>query len=103
MASTQDRSPEEWEAKDHIEALKRGLNQAETCEFHDDSTRADIWQIRQLNEHGKKLDTIIKSNGHDSRRWFLKALDGLIVRAPYAAAAIILFGMWMYCKAKGWL
>jgi len=97
------RSPEQWEAVDHIEALKRSLNSNTTCEYHDDMSRANIWMIRQTDEHNKKLDTIIRNNGHDSRRWFWRALDGLIVRAPYAAAGLIGFGMWMYCKAKGWL
>lgn len=45
-----DKPPEEWEAKDHIENLKRGLgNKSGVCEFHDDTIRSQIWLIRHTD------------------------------------------------------
>ena len=74
-------SPEQWEAQDHIEALKRGLNQDTTCPYHDDSTRAQIWQIRHQDMTYKAVTNGNGKMPHSWKEWWWQ----FSIRFPYAA------------------
>jgi hypothetical protein len=55
---TNDRSPEDWEAIDHIENLKAGIPKPGqkipgVCEYHSAQACALIWMIRRMDKEGK--------------------------------------------------
>lgn len=103
MPDTQNMPPEHWDARDHIVNIKRGLNKTQTCEFHDDSARADIWLVRHVDDQGKKQDTIlreIRKNGGGKEKWKVKLGPLEIcadnVRDVSRVAAIIVGGVVIY-------
>ena len=50
-----DKQPEDWEAGEHIDNLKKGMDITATsvCQYHGDQTRAIIWMIRHMEKTEK--------------------------------------------------
>lgn len=86
MSNTNGKSPEDWEANDHIENLKDGLGATGVCGVHDDLARALIWMIRHM----------AKADG------FGGSVKRLLGRSPVAvlAVAVLLLAL-VIAKSNG--
>lgn len=64
------KSPEDWEAAEHINNLKKSLDAGAkngVCAFHGDQTRANIWMIRHMD--------IQEKNGKGKKKFKLGPLE----------------------------
>ena len=91
MNVTDEKSPETWEAGDHIENLKRGLAATGTCPAHADFTRALIWMIRRMD-----------LNGNSSLTPRMQFVISLAKASPVGFLGfVVMVAIYVYAKAHG--
>lgn len=97
------RSPEEWEAAEHITNLKAGLNVAGVCPAHGQLTMALIWMIRRIDLAGKRGELAEhRADMVEAGGGWKEILLAMIRSSPLGGVAgAVCFGLWVYAKAKG--